>query len=198
MLTPEDCNYLQRRCRVTKAGGHDHILYKEALQLIQPNYDLDDPFKAIWTVRKGQNTHGFDDNKSRYSMNALSVRSGPTSVTYNSNFHASKPRDELNGSKPRFEARIEPPALKVKIAKPTRSPAPEPVVNNTPVFQPEIELASPDQPRKKKEVKSKNNDPRLLKVQTRNVDGKNDLLSLGGGLIESQRGKAQIPNVRAK
>jgi len=53
-------------------------------------------------------------------------------------------------------------------------------------------------PNKKKEVLSKNDDPRLHKVVKRNEEADNDLLDLGKGLIETQKGKAPVNNAKAK
>ena len=50
----------------------------------------------------------------------------------------------------------------------------------------------------KKEVKPKNEDPRLHAVFDRNAFGTNAFTDLGGGIIESSRGKAQVMGARSK
>lgn len=113
----------------------------------------------------------------------------------------------MNASKPREEPPQPPQKIKIKkpevqeVKKPepkkARSPPPEPI--ETKILERDCaDLESPEVPKKKREAKPKNDDPRLLRVQNRNESGDNAMLNLGGGLIESSRGKAQIANVRAK
>lgn len=51
-LSPEDTEALKRKCRVKQAGAHDGIMYKEALQRLQPDYKNVDPLNEPWCVRK--------------------------------------------------------------------------------------------------------------------------------------------------
>ena len=50
-LRPEDQEHLKRKCRVTQAGAHDSIMYKEALKVLQPNLESNDPLSDKWCIR---------------------------------------------------------------------------------------------------------------------------------------------------
>ena len=50
-MSSEDAARLQKLCKGGKTGT-DQVKYKEALQFLQPNYDLVEPLKALWSVRQ--------------------------------------------------------------------------------------------------------------------------------------------------
>ena len=49
-MSSEDATRLQKMCKGGKTGT-DQVKYKEALQFLQPNYDLVEPLNALWSVR---------------------------------------------------------------------------------------------------------------------------------------------------
>ena len=62
---------MKRQCKAQSAKGNGEcIKYKEALALMQPNYDLEDPLSADWVVRKGAASGYPGDNLSRMGSRA--------------------------------------------------------------------------------------------------------------------------------
>ena len=49
-LSFDDSQKLQRLIKVK--GDNDMVHYKEALSFLQPNFDLDDPIRSAWILRK--------------------------------------------------------------------------------------------------------------------------------------------------
>ena len=52
-LAHEDGEKLHRQLRVK--GDNELVSYKEALSYLQPNYDLEDPIRSVWLLRKTDN-----------------------------------------------------------------------------------------------------------------------------------------------
>ena len=54
----EDRRLLEKQSR--DKPGSKNVVYKQALQWIQPNYELEDPVRSTWVFRKAGDDAGFD------------------------------------------------------------------------------------------------------------------------------------------
>ena len=68
----EDSQQLYRQIKVK--GDVETVNYKQALSYLQPNFELDDPIRGVWQVRKA----GAGDAVSRISRQSFQFSASPT------------------------------------------------------------------------------------------------------------------------
>lgn len=140
--------------------------------MIQPNYKLQNPLKSTWIVRKEDKMSKASDTKSQ--MSRTTFRDDGT--------HSSHGDPIIQ-------------FMKMKEYKPKQDHHEIVTVTEHDLEEEEVApaltaISTPKFRIVKKQVQPKNEDPRLHAIFDRNALGTNKFTDLGGGIIESSRGKA--------
>ena len=85
----EDNEKLHRQLKIK--GDNEMVNYKEVLSFIQPNFELDDPVRSVWVMRKVEKhtnelaSLGSSHSSFSLSPSRLSIRSmnNPMQMTFN-------------------------------------------------------------------------------------------------------------------
>ena len=94
----EDYDKLHRNLKVK--GENEMINYKEALSYVSPNFDLDDPIRSVWVLRKGGPVEDLASRMGASRMSNISrVSNSPSKISMkqlndpfrNESFGAAKP-----------------------------------------------------------------------------------------------------------
>ena len=167
-------------------------MYKEALALLQPNFELEYPLTSLWSIRKGERqTFATDQISVKTKTTVLSTFSGTKQqLKFKVTHDFPENQKDETFSERQSEVGVNPEQVSQKYYEQKKE--------HLAVIAEEKVTVSPRRPtlNKKQEIPVKANSY-LNGLQKRNEDQNNPLLELGGNFDEPNRGKGVVKGTRA-